>query len=86
MHTHSLTHPPPYTQPRLLIEDPFQRILRTSWTGVIADTVMRDVQWNIAENRGSSSGQASREPPYSSGPAPGSPLDAMPAGGEGMRV
>jgi hypothetical protein len=24
----------------LLIEDPFQRILRTSWTGVIAESVM----------------------------------------------
>ncbi|GAB5035190.1 Hypothetical protein NocV09_02400660 [Nannochloropsis oceanica] len=53
----------------LLIEDPFQRVLKTSWTGVIAETVMRDVQWNIAENRGSSSGASSREPPYSAGTA-----------------
>lgn len=29
----------------------------------------RDVQWNIAENRGSSSGASSREPPYSAGTA-----------------
>lgn len=35
----------------LLIEDPFQRVLRTSWTTVIADSIMRDVQWSIAENR-----------------------------------